>query len=651
MKNTFRRALSVAIVLVMALTVMSFGAFAAEETVAKIGDTEYATLAEAITAAVAGDTITLLADVTENVTIGKSITIDGANYKYTGNILTNKTSANVTIKNVNFVDCNDNYAIKSNGAKSMTIENCTATNCGWGLLYANKTTTTITMKDVEIDGGSYGLRVSYNTTTTLENVTMKNVNYGVYTQTYGKRTFTFKNCTIDAATPFYAQNKGEKVQTLNFKGVNDFGIDVTTLASDLVKVNLDAAMIGTETYTTLKEAVEAANDGDVITVIGDHALANTTMGTATSGMYSLISVEDKAVTIDLNGKKITADVALDSNMLAVFATSNTGVLTLKDSSEAKTGTVDVTMADGTQAYSMFTSLGSSKMYIEGGNYSIDKIEYGQSMMYAGQDKQMFVSGGDFYLGNAHTKDPGNGQMQPWMYNAHGDGAKVIVVSGGTYNVDPTHYHGETSFPTCYAVVEEDGKFAVKLVHTPGAEATCQAAQTCTVCGAELDAIKACTFENYVSNGDATCTVDGTKTAACIYGCGATDTVADEGSAKGHTPGAAATCQAAQTCTVCGTELDAIKACTFENYVSNGDATCTVDGTKTAACIYGCGATDTVADEGTETGHNDADGNYRCDSCNAEYCTTCGKVHDNWMAKLFCLIIDFFRLITSFIKSL
>ena len=33
------------------------------------------------------------------------------------------------------------------------------------------------------------------------------------------------------------------------------------------------------------------------------------------------------------------------------------------------------MADGTQAYSMFSALGSSKMYIESGNYSIDKIEY------------------------------------------------------------------------------------------------------------------------------------------------------------------------------------------------------------------------------------------------------------------------------------
>ncbi len=213
------------------------------------------------------------------------------------------------------------------------------------------------------------------------------------------------------------------------------------------------AKIGDAEYTTLQAAVEAAVDGDVITVVADTTLDNNAMG-ETSGMYGLIYVTDKAVTIDLNGKTITANVSLDKRMLAVFGTNNTGSLTLKDSSEAQTGTVDVTMADGTEAYSMFTALGSSKMYIEGGNYSIDKIEYGQSMMYAGQDKQMFVSGGDFYLGNAGVKDTGTAgaPFQPWMFNAHGDGMKVIVVTGGTYNADPTHYHGEARFPTCYSVV-------------------------------------------------------------------------------------------------------------------------------------------------------------------------------------------------------
>ena len=83
------------------------------------------------------------------------------------------------------------------------------------------------------------------------------------------------------------------------------------------------------------------------------------------------------------------------------------------------------------------------------------------------------------------------------------------------------------------------------------------------------------FTDYESNGDATCQADGTKTAECDYGCGTTDTVADEGSKLDHK---------------------------FTKYVSNNDATCQADGTKTAECDYGCRSTDTVADEGSKLDH-------------------------------------------------
>ena len=83
------------------------------------------------------------------------------------------------------------------------------------------------------------------------------------------------------------------------------------------------------------------------------------------------------------------------------------------------------------------------------------------------------------------------------------------------------------------------------------------------------------FTDYVSNNDATCEEDGTKTAECDNGCGKTDTVTDEGSKLGHK---------------------------FTNYISNGDATCEADGTKTATCDNGCGKTDTITDEGSKLPH-------------------------------------------------
>jgi len=64
-----------------------------------------------------------------------------------------------------------------------------------------------------------------------------------------------------------------------------------------------------------------------------------------------------------------------------------------------------------------------------------------------------------------------------------------------------------------------------------------------------------------------------------------------------------------TCTNCGdvyvdTYVNALGH-SFTKYVSNGDATCTEDGTKTAACDR-CDTTDTVTDVGSKTGHSMGD---------------------------------------------
>ena len=88
------------------------------------------------------------------------------------------------------------------------------------------------------------------------------------------------------------------------------------------------------------------------------------------------------------------------------------------------------------------------------------------------------------------------------------------------------------------------------------------------------------YTAYESNGDATCTEDGTKTATCDNGCGSTDILPDEGSAKGHS---------------------------YTVYESNGDATCTEDGTKTATCDNGCGSTDILPDEDSAKGHDFVNG--------------------------------------------
>ena len=92
-------------------------------------------------------------------------------------------------------------------------------------------------------------------------------------------------------------------------------------------------------------------------------------------------------------------------------------------------------------------------------------------------------------------------------------------------------------------------------------------------------------QEYVSDNNATCGQDGTKTIRCVRygrgGCTEKDTVVDTGSMLGHS-------------------FDE------EAYVSDNNATCEQDGTKTAKCVRygtgGCTATDTVTDTDSKLGH-------------------------------------------------
>jgi hypothetical protein len=81
--------------------VFAFVAPAVAANVAKIGETEYATVAAAVSEATAGSTITLLADVDESVTISKSLTIDGNGKTYKGT-MTLDVNLTITIQNLNF---------------------------------------------------------------------------------------------------------------------------------------------------------------------------------------------------------------------------------------------------------------------------------------------------------------------------------------------------------------------------------------------------------------------------------------------------------------------------------------------------------------------------------------------------------------------
>ena len=134
--------------------------------------------------------------------------------------------------------------------------------------------------------------------------------------------------------------------------------------------------------------------------------------------------------------------------------------------------------------------------------------------------------------------------------------------------------------TCGDSYEEAGKAA--LGHTPGADATCSEAQSCSVCGVVLAEKLEHNYETKTQTP--TCVLSG-KTVYTCKTCG--DSYEEIGEAPlGHTPGAEATCSAPQVCTVCTKVLvDALEH-------SWTDATCTDPKTCTV-----CGSS-----EGMPLGH-------------------------------------------------
>ncbi len=440
--------------------------------VAQVGETKYKTVAAAVAAATAGETVTLIANVTEDVTISKSLTIDGANFEYTGNIAVSGTSTAMTVKNVNFID-GTGYAVTTNRIKSITVENCTVTNYGFGFLYANKSTLTVVVKNVTVDGGNYGFHWVYGTTATLENVTMTNVTYALYIQNYASKTINVKNCNISSIA-IWERSGYSGVQTFKFESANTVG---TLSASQYAKYVLAAegatltapegptvtttvdgykvayeegkyclkpcdyvAAIGDVKYESLQAAIDAAVDDDEIDLIKGIYVTevnndNTTEILVSGGVSyrALYTVSGKSVTIDLNDNILYSTAVAADFMYNVFAVANGGHLTIK--TDDLDGHGQVRNEAASSVYSLLFCYDGT-LTIESGNYYLKNGESGCGMIYSQQDETVTVNGGKFILENVGTLSNGS----PWIFNAKGQNTQNIIVNSGTFNDDILHQY-------------------------------------------------------------------------------------------------------------------------------------------------------------------------------------------------------------------
>ena len=371
--------LSVLLTFCLAFSLLPTAALAEGPEVAKVGGTGYATLADALTAANDGETVTLLADVSEDVTIKKNITLD-LNSKTLTNTnagkatLTVEAGATATVKNGSIVGGTGHYNIavgmKAAPGGNLTLEGVTATagNTGssmidnWGTLTITSGTYTGGLNVVKseedskltIDGGKFTLDYApssgytatilvYGDTTItggefIQNATPKwgypqVVMTGVVeghtaiTKITGG-TFTNKKSGdnifhgLGKATSDNFEVSGGTFNKSISDGYCADGFIPTKNADGTygVKEGKYVAAVGSKNYETLADAIRLAAKGKTVKLLAD-TRENVTI--------------DKAMTLDLNGHTLNGGTVKATPALTITART----VTIKDSSAAQTGTI------------------------------------------------------------------------------------------------------------------------------------------------------------------------------------------------------------------------------------------------------------------------------------------------------------------------
>ena len=370
-----------------------------------------------------------------------------------------------------------------------------------------------------------------------------------------------------------------------------------------------------ETVEADENGIEVATENDIKEVL--KAGYNVVL-TANIELTSAIEIEGKEVVINLGGYTITADWVDEDGVVEVLWAKGTGtVVTINGEGSMKSGT-------GSGTNSVVSSTDGAIVNINGGYYY--SASYG-AVIFTTRNGAVNIYGGKFeaaeqFESKWYVLDIDE-RVDPEYFG------EINVYGGEFVNYDPVNNTNDSAalankVADGYHSIKNDNSYVVSKhvyesnVTNPTCEAGGYTTHTC-VCGdtyvdSYTDALDH-SFTNYVSNEDATCTEDGTKTAKCDR-CDVKDTVTDEGSALDHSFTNYASNKDA-TCTEDGTKTAKCDRCeetktitdegsaldhSFTNYVSDENATCTEDGTKTAKCDR-CEETKTIADEGSALDHS------------------------------------------------
>ena len=258
--------------------------------VASIGDTKYVSLAEAIAAAKDGDTVTLLADISDASGMGvtKNLTIDFGTYTVTGGkgaVVLNVSNAKVTLKGttggINGGAGGNNVAVLANTGSDITIEGGNYTVGGDANNNGNATIYIVSNGKVTINGGTFSSECAYAGKYYVLNV--NNSASGSFTVNGG----TFKNFDpLQGDDNLGGNFCGEGV------GINKDADGNFTAVSNMAAQIVDADGNSVAAYAGHYDAIAAAKDGEKVILLSDRK--NFVTNTINAN-----------ITIDLNGKTLS----------------------------------------------------------------------------------------------------------------------------------------------------------------------------------------------------------------------------------------------------------------------------------------------------------------------------------------------------------
>lgn len=458
--------------------------------VASVGTVNFATLTEAINAAQDGQTVTLLADATEDVVINKNITLDLGGKTLTNTnagkaTLTIAKDATVTVKNGSIVGGTGFYTIQNNGTATLEDVTATAGNKGSSML---DNWGTLTIESGSYSGGLNVVKSEEGSTLSITGGTFTldyapSSGYTAVILVYGDTTISGGEF-VQTATPkwgnpqvvmtgvvegytaitrvtgghFTNKKSGSNIFHGLGKATSDnFEVSGGTFNKSIsegfcadgfiptknaegtygVKEGHYVAQIGSKKYETLADAIRLAAKGKTITLLTD-VEQNTQL------------TINKNITLDLNGKTIknTQDIWGDKANAILSITNGAKVTITGD------GTIDAKEND---CYTINVVKGD--LTIENGTF------YGNVSVVQVEEGTLSVKGGTFDL---HQKWEGSSK---YLFNciddAYASGSANVAISGGTFvGFDPSaspEGEGTSYLAPGYAPTDNGGgKYGVKL---------------------------------------------------------------------------------------------------------------------------------------------------------------------------------------------